>query len=61
MELAGIFHHPFSADAYVYDKETMHLKLRTKRRILPKFYLFGVILIYLKRMNQGNITGSMNS
>lgn len=39
MELAGIFHHPFSADAYVYDKETMHLKLRTKKKDIAEVLL----------------------
>lgn len=39
MELAGIFHQPFSADAYIYDKKTMHLKLRTKKGDIQKAVL----------------------
>lgn len=39
MEHAGIFHQPFSADAYVYDKKTMHLKLRTKKGDIQKAVL----------------------
>lgn len=53
MELAGIFHHPFSADAYAYDKETMHLKLRTKKKDIAEVLLiWGDPYLYKKNESE---------
>ncbi|WP_018664773.1 glycoside hydrolase family 13 protein [Heyndrickxia acidiproducens] len=53
MDLAGIFHQPFSADAYAYDKETMHIKIRTKKQDIAKAVLIWGDPYLFKQNEQG--------